>query len=166
MMGNSWYSYMGLIFFWMAKELGETSLENLIESFEHRYHKIRIKFISEQFIHPWSSMFNFSAFKNLYFAFIFYKANSLFTYQPKVILFNWIIINTDSSYAVLEIDTQDNSFYYYIGKIVHLLFSRSSFWRRCRGLPNYLLIIIQLEFCCSATKILLYFYLFISLCLS
>src|SRR3954465_2481907 len=42
------------------------------------------------------------------------------------------------SYAVLEIDIRGISpIITTEAKIVHLLFFRSSFWRRCRGLPKY-----------------------------
>src|SRR4051812_46165754 len=52
-------------------------------------------------------------------------------------------------------------YYYYRGKIVHLLFFLSSFWRRCRGLLKYkVFILFQLKFFCSSTKNFFFFFFF------
>src|SRR4051812_27567184 len=75
---------------------------------------------------------------NLFFS-LFFFARIKFP-KTKTLVFVQLnyILRICISYAVLEIDIRGISpIITTEAKIVHLLFFRSSFWRRCRGLPKY-----------------------------
>ena len=76
--------------------------------------------------------------------------------QPKAFCLIEIVSKLCIVMQSSRFDTWDFPFITTIGKIVHLLFFLSSFWRRYRGLPKIIEFtdLFQLEFCCSTTKIL------------